>query len=100
MKDRLKTIDQYWGVPSKQTVMYQLIDKVVPPAISVNGITVNRNGETVLLASSPDSENLDNLISELTTQKSSVDVIKEVTVERLSRGRDGVYRVSLKIKPR
>lgn len=100
LQDRLKIIDQYLGIPSEQTSMYKLIDKLIPLSISVNGLTVDRNGETVLVASVADSESLDKLIEGLTTKESNQDIVKEVSLESLNRGRDGVYRVSLKIKPK
>lgn len=98
LKDRLKVINQYLGLPSKQTTMYGLIDKLIPPSISVNAVTVDRSGETVLVALVPDSGNLDKLIEGLTTKGG--DIVKEVSVESINRGRDGSYRVSLKIKPK
>ena len=100
LKDRLRTIDLYLGVPSKQTSMYGLVDQLVPPSILVNSVTVDRGGNVVLVATSSNSAEVDNLIDGLTTKKEGADIVKEVEVERLSRGIDGVYRISLKITPR
>lgn len=99
LKDRLKIISQYLGIPSKQTTMYELIDKLITPSILVNAITVDRSGETVLVAAISDSESLDKLIENLTTKESNGGIVKAVSIESLNRGKDGSYRVSLKIKP-
>lgn len=100
LKDRLKTINQYLGTASKQTSMYKLIDKLVPPSVLVNSVTIDGKGEVVLLALLPDSESLDNLISSLTTKESNEDLIKSVSIDSLNRGKDGAYRISLAIKPK
>lgn len=91
LKNRLATINQYLGVSSEQSSMYQLLDKLIPTSIVINAVTVNKSGEAVLLALAPDAVSLDVLMSNLT--------FSQVSVESLNRGRDGIYRVSLKIKP-
>ena len=100
LKDRLKVVNQYLGTPSKQTSMYDLIDKLVPSEVFINAIIVDRNGEVQVVASLPDSQTLDNLITSLTAKESNQDIIKEVGVGSLNRGRDGLYRISLKITPK
>lgn len=100
LNDRLKVIEQYWGVASKQSSMYQIINKLAPSVVAVNAVTVNSAGEVILLALAPDSASLDNFVTSLTTKESNEDKISQVLIDSLNRGRDGVYRVSLKIKPK
>lgn len=100
LNDRLKVINEYWGVPSKQSSLYKLIDKLIPPAVVVNAITVSRSGEVVFLALVPDSVSLDNLVDNLTTRQSNEDKISQISIESLNRSRDGLYRVSFKVKPK
>lgn len=98
LKNRLAIIDQYLGVQSKQSSMYLLIDKLISESVAINSITIDKTGEAVLLVSAPASDNLDSLVSNLTTKESNEDKISQISIDSLNRGRDGFYRVSLKIK--
>lgn len=100
LNDRLKVIEQYWGVASKQSSMYEIINKLTPPTVAINAVTVNNAGEVILLALVLDSASLDNFVTSLTAKESNEDKISQVSVDSLNRGRDGVYRVSLKVKPK
>lgn len=100
LKDRLAVISKYWGVPSEQSSAYQLINKLIPSSIVINSIIVDRSGEVTLLASAPDSSVLDNLMSNFTAKENNDGKISKVSIESFNRGRDGFYRISLKIKPR
>lgn len=99
LKNRLSVIDKYLGVPSKQAAIYELIDKLVPPEIVINAINISKTDEVVLLVLAPDAFSLDSLVSKLTDAKENESRISQVAVESLSRGKDGFYRVSFKIKP-
>lgn len=98
LKDRLAAINQHWGVSSKQSTMYNLIDRLVPPSVVINAITIDKNGDAVFLALVPDSTTLDELIINLTTKENNDGKISQVSVDSLNRGRDGLYRVSFKVK--
>lgn len=100
LKNRLTTINQYLGTASKQAQMYQLITTLLPASFSVSSISVDKDGEILISGVVPDSASLDNLINNLTSQSSNQDKISQVSLESINRGRDGVYRLSLKIKPR
>lgn len=99
LKNRLATINQYLGVSSQQSSMYRLLDKLIPASVVINAVTVNKSGEAVLLALAPDAVSLDALMSNLTLQENNNSALSQVSVESLNRGRDGIYRISLKIKP-
>ncbi|MBI4036050.1 hypothetical protein HY383_03795 [Candidatus Daviesbacteria bacterium] len=98
LKNRLTTIDQYLGTPSKQTLLYQVIDKLLSSSVVINSITVDQSGEAALLITVPDSTTLDNIVSTLTTKETNENKISKISLDSLNRGRDGVYRMSLKIK--
>ncbi len=98
LKNRLTTINQYFGVPSKQTEMYKLITALLPATVSVSYISVEKTGEVLILAIAPDGNSLDSLITNLTTEESNQDKISQVSLEGINRGRDGIYRLSMKIK--
>mgnify|MGYP001571362873 FL=1 len=98
LKNRLAVIDKYLGVSSEQSSMYKLIDKSIPSSVVINAITVNKSREVVLLALVPDSVILDNLMNNLTLEENNEGKISQVSIESLNRGRDGLYRISFKIK--
>lgn len=100
LQNRLTTINQYLGVSSKQTSMYQLIDKLIPQSVSVNAITVDKSGQAVFTALVSDSQALDNLMTNLTSLETNENKISQVQVESINRGRDGIYRISFKVNPR
>lgn len=100
LKNRLTAINEYLGVPSKQSQMYKLINNLIPALISVTSISVSKSGDIVILATAPDGNSLDELILNLTNKDSNQNKISSVSIDNLSRGRDGIYRLSLKVKPK
>ncbi len=99
LKDRLKVIDQYLGVPSKQSAIYQLVNKLTPQSVAIEAISVAPDGGVMFVALVSDNISLDNLINNLTYAESNENKISQVSVENLNRGRDGFYKISLKINP-
>ncbi len=100
LKNRLGVIGQYLGTPSKQTFAYALIDQLVGTAISINALSIDRTGDVSIVGLIPDSVALETLIESLTTKEKNENKISQISIDSLSRGKDGVYRISLKIKPR
>lgn len=98
LKNRLTLINQYLGVPSKQASIYKLIDKLTTSPVIISSITVDKSGDSVILMSTSSSASIDNLINNLTTKENNEDKISQVSIESLNRGRDGIYRLSLKVK--
>lgn len=99
LKNRLTPIREYLGKPSLQTAMYDLTFKLLPETISINSISVDKGGEVLILATASDGDSLDRLITNLTSKESNEGKISQVSLESANRGKDGVYKVSLKIKP-
>lgn len=99
LKDRITVIDKYLGVPSKQSEMYLLINKLVPQSVEINAITVSKEGEVSFLALAPDFVSLDTLVNNLSLSEKNDEKISQVSIESLGRSKDGLYRVSLKVKP-
>lgn len=98
LKNRLTVIDQFLGVSSEQSLMYKLMDKLIPPSVVVNGVGVDKAGDIVFLAMVPDSKGVDDLINNLISKENNEDKISDISIENLSRSREGFYRISLKIK--
>ena len=98
LKNRLTVINQYLGTPSKQVAVYNLIDKLLPPAVSINSFLVDKSGDVSLVGVVPDSLTIDSLIDSLTNKEKNEGKVSGVSIESLNRGRDGIYRISLKVK--
>ncbi len=98
LKNRLTIIDKYLGVSSKQVSIYKLIDKLIPPAITVTSFSIEPSGGVALTGIAQDSTSLDNLINSLTSKDINEGKIAGVSVDSLNRGRDGIYRLSLKVQ--
>lgn len=100
LKNRLTVISQYLGVASKQSSIYRLINKLIPPSAVISAISVDKGGTVVILALMPDKESLDQTLNNLTDKERNENQFDQVSVDSLNRGKDGVYRISLKIKPK
>lgn len=100
LKNRLTTIGEYLGSSSTQVQAYQLINNLFPPSVSVISASVSHTSEILVSVAVPDAEVLESLIVNLTSQDSNEDKISQVSLESIGRSRDGVYRISLKIKPK
>lgn len=100
LKNRLSAINQYLGAPSRQAEMYRLIDKLLPQSAFVSSISVDKTGGVLILATVPDEVALDDLTNSLISPETNQDKIGQVSLESINRGKDGTYRVSLKIKPK
>ncbi len=100
LKNRLNTIDQFLGIPSKPSEIYELITKLTPATVSISSVSVSSTGEVLVLAAAPDGTALDSLITNLTSQENNEDKISQVSLESINRSKDGIYRISLKIKPK
>lgn len=100
LKDRLTTISKYLEIPSKEVQTYKLISQLVPASVSIGSISIDRGGELLVLATAADGISIDELMSNLISKETNQDKIRQVSIENLSRGRDGVYRLNFKVKLR
>lgn len=100
LKNRLTVVNKYLETPSERVLMYKLIQRLLPASVSINSISIGREGEILVLATAADGIVLDQIFTNLTFKETNEGKIKEVSLENLSRGRDGVYRVNFKVKPR
>lgn len=99
LQNRLQVINQYLGISSKQVRLYQLLDKLLPQTVIINSVSVDKTGQIVISALMPDSLILDDTLNNLVDKQMSDNMISQVSIDNISRGKDGVYRVSLTIKP-
>lgn len=99
LKNRLSAISQYLGVSSKQATMFTLLDRLIPSSVAINSVNIDKAGSVIILGIAPEAETLNNMLLSLTDKESNDNLIKEVSVDNISRGRDGSYRVSFSVKP-
>lgn len=100
LKDRLNNISQIITTSSKQNAMYSLINSLIPPSISVDSITIDRTGNTVLSVSGREAAVLDDFISNLSDNSKNESKIASVEINNFSRSRESLYRLSIKIAAR
>lgn len=100
LKNRLTAISQYLGVSSPQAGIYKLVNELLPPSVSISSISVNRNGEVLVSALVPDPLTLDEAVSNLTSKDKNQNKISQVSIDSLTRGKDGIYRIGFKVKPK
>lgn len=98
LKNRLATINQYLGVSSRQVAMYSLVEKLVASSITISSFSIDKSGAAMVVAATSDTNALDDLITKLTDEEFNDNKISEVAIENLSRGKDGIYRISFKVK--
>jgi len=96
LKNRLDLISQYRSIPSKQKNVYDAVSSKLPPSITVSAISLDTGGNLSISTISQDSQALQSLLADLTSEE-SFSKIGSISVESLSRGRDGTYRISLKL---
>lgn len=96
LKNRLDLIAQYRALPSKQKNVFDAVSDRLPSSVSLSAISLDTGGNLSISTSVPNSDALTRLLEELTTEE-SFEKIANISVEALSRGRDGTYRISLKL---
>ena len=98
IKNRLTTINQYLGKESKQAEIYSFLENILPASISITSMSIDKLGNVVMVATIGDTETLDNIITTLTNKETNEGKIRSVSIESLNRGRDSLYRLSLKLE--
>ncbi len=99
LKNRLSAIGRLSLEPSKQRLMYNLINQLLPSQIVVNSLNVDSLGNVNLALIAQDVTSLQVLLDSLLDPASNEGLISKVEVENLTRSRDGFLRVGLKIVP-
>lgn len=98
IKNRLNAIDQYLSTPSKQTEMYNLVNSLLPQAVIISAASVGADGTVSISALTSDENALDQLFADLLDKQKNEGKIEKVAIEALSRGRDGVTRLSFRVE--
>ncbi|QQG43271.1 MAG: hypothetical protein HYW45_03650 [Candidatus Daviesbacteria bacterium] len=97
LKDRLNSLQKLSTAPSQSSAMYSLVDALMSASISPTLIVTDTSGNLSLSLATTNSSEIDNFIASLTNPQKNQNLVSKVDVESLSRGKDGLYRVNLKI---
>lgn len=96
IKNRLNLIGSLTNA-SKQRQMYKLVSSQIPDSINVSSSSVDRSGDVLISATTADGIGIDGFVTGLIDSVDGKDAISRVSIENLSRDRDGVYRFNLRI---
>lgn len=97
LKNRLSAINLYIDSSSKQAQVYKFIVDTSASLVSLNSVSIDREGNITGNAVSNNGNSLDEWINGLISKEKNKDKVNKVSLESLSRGRDGIYRLSFKI---
>lgn len=97
LKNRISSISEVQKEPSKQRVMYELVDSLIPADVSINSFAVDKTGDVLISGFFLDILSFDNFVQDLVNPEKNQGKIKEVDVDSLSRARNGQYRMNLKV---
>lgn len=97
LKDRLKEIERLKSKPSKQALLYKLLNNIVPVSISIDIITIDRHSNGDLILTSQDVKAVDTFLNNLLDKQKNEDLIKSLSLDNFSRNKDGIYRIALKL---
>ena len=100
LKNRLVVLNQYLGTESKTVSLYQFLVNQIPKSVSLDSISVGKEGNMLTLLHFQDIQEFDSLLDSLLDPEKNEGRIKEVSLDSFSRGRDGLFRVSLKVEPK
>lgn len=92
LKNRLSAINNIVKTSGTQAAIYDLVVSDLPPSVVATSVSIDKVGNVIESLIVPDGRTLDNLLAKFLNQA------QKIEVESLSRGRDGIYRVNLKIQ--
>lgn len=99
LKNRLTILQKYLGTQSKTVSLYQFLTNQIPKFVSLDSISVDKTGNMLILLHFQEIQEFDSLLAGLLDPEKNEGKIKAVSLESLSRGRDRLFRVNLKVEP-
>lgn len=97
IKEYLSSYKSLSTSDEKKKAVFSLVAFLAPSDILFNDISISRDGNTVVSASSSSLTSIDKLLSDLTNKEKNSDLIARVDIDGLTLGKDSVYRFGLKI---
>lgn len=98
LKLRLAAIDALSADPSKQRAIFNVVERLTPQSITISAMTLDKSGNISLSATTLSYEDIQLMIANLISKEKNEGKIAGVTLESLTRGRDGIFRVGMKVK--
>lgn len=97
LKEYLSSYQTLSSSDEKKKAVFSLVAFLAPADVQFTDISISRDGNTVIGASTTSLASIDKLLSDLTNREKNADLIAKVDVEGLSLGKDFIYRFGLKI---
>lgn len=96
LKNKLSTIKTISSEPSKQTILFNEINQILPQQIQIISMAVNDSDKISMNGIVSDPSILDQFFQSALDSKQQSDFTK-IELNDLTRGRDGVYRFTLQL---
>ncbi len=100
VKNRLNIISQFSDLPSKQRESYEAIVNALPDSVVVSSFSITPSASILITMVTQSSTAIDALFGNILSGEEKYQFIKKVSIESLNRGRDGLYRATLKFEVR
>ncbi|MFH0937168.1 MAG: hypothetical protein V1808_02660 [Candidatus Daviesbacteria bacterium] len=100
LKQRLSSIKALLGGDSKRKEIFNLVVYLTPADIMISEVTVDKNSNMSLTLQTSNLASIETFLSSLGDEEKNSGLIKKVTLEGLSLGRDSIFRFTLKILPK
>lgn len=99
LKYRLGSIEKLSQDPKKVAV-FNLIISLSPQDVTISQVNVDKTSTVSLTLSSFSLEAIDQLIKNLARKEMTSDLISRLDLESFARGKDGLFRLAIKVTPR
>lgn len=97
LQNRLSAIKRYANNFSKQNETYQAVTESLPSSVLINSLNIDKDGSASFVAAIADVSSLEKLFSAILKSQED-DQFTDASIDTLSMGRDGVFRLSIKLK--
>ncbi len=99
LKQRLGSIENLLK-DNKKVDIFSILSSLAPVDHQLNLVTVEKNGVMVISGSTASIVSLEGFLATLQSKDKTGDLVSKIEVENLAKGRDGLYRYSLRITPK
>lgn len=100
LKQQLQTIQGLVGADQKRKAIFALVAFLASPEITVSEITIGKDGNTIVTASSGSLIAINQLIIDLSSPQKNAGMISKVEMEGLNLAKGEQYKFGLKITPK
>lgn len=97
VKNRLQVISQFGELPSKQRESFEKIVSIIPSEMLISSFNVDSSGNVLITVISPTAQLIDEMMEKVLSA-SEYKFIAKLIIDSLNRGRDGLFRATLKFE--